>query len=444
MGLNWLLRGVILLLTGLLTACASMTNFFDAPRQGGAAEVTSLGQMPKYYTVKQGDTLPSISRAYGISERAIILWNNLQSPYRVEVGQKLQFFAPESMKASQDNTHNIDNDSDTANLNDDQIAQNQFNDNQDALIQPDTPVVKTQTKSDDNINTQVNNSNKIPPKKEDKVTVAKSIENEKPQPVVNANNNVEKETLQSDYYTVKRGDTLLGIARDFNLNLNQIAMINQIKPPYDIFVGEKLLVNPDLYHVNKTVSNQPKPQVNNELAATTLKPLDSNTQKVAKKEEIKKEPVKAVTVKNTSTETTKIDLSGETSHDESIKNVASNSIDYAGINWQLPLKGKVSDQDNIWLIDGKVDDPIRSVAKGKVIYSGVGINGYGKMVIVDHGNQYLSAYGNLASIDVKEGQSINQGQVVGQLGKFKGDTQLDFEIRYQGNLISPNKIFKAS
>ncbi|MCF6765242.1 LysM peptidoglycan-binding domain-containing protein [Thiotrichales bacterium 19S3-7] len=444
MALKWLLRCFSLLSIGLLTACSSMVNFFDAPREGQAAEVTSLGKMPKYYIVKKGDTLPSISREYGISERAIILWNDLKSPYRVEVGQKLQFFSPKSLADKDVNDiENNRNDVNSASVDDDsKMAQSQLDDNQDALIQADTPIVKSQNKPSKTIkNTENSQDDLTETKPQIEVSAADTKDTKKDENLTSQSSKALK-TAQSNYYIVQRGDTLTAIARDFNLTLAQVAMINQIKPPYNIYIGEKLLVNSDLYVAKVDKPNQTNEQASASVAEVALQSLDKS--KPSNKPQVINQPPKPDTVVQKQKSKPESVVLKANDKATSQAPIANNSVEYAGIQWQLPLKGKITSNDTIWLVNAKAGDSVRSAAKGNVIYAGVGINGYGYMVIIDHGNEYLSAYGNLASSSVKEGQSVSQGQIVGQLGKFNGESQLDFEIRYKGDLISPNKVFNET
>jgi lipoprotein NlpD len=74
------------------------------------------------------------------------------------------------------------------------------------------------------------------------------------------------------------------------------------------------------------------------------------------------------------------------------------------------------------------------------MYVGSGIRGYGNLVIIKHGNGYLSAYGHNRKILVKEGQSIAKGQKVAEMGDSDADqAKLHFEIRRQGKPVDPLK-----
>ncbi|HEY3367463.1 MAG TPA: peptidoglycan DD-metalloendopeptidase family protein, partial [Symbiobacteriaceae bacterium] len=79
------------------------------------------------------------------------------------------------------------------------------------------------------------------------------------------------------------------------------------------------------------------------------------------------------------------------------------------------------------------DTTIRSAATGKVVFAGAAGN-YGNLVVVDHGNGYLTYYGHLASIGVKEEQQVAAGKnlgIMGETGRATG-VHLHFEVR-RGN-----------
>jgi lipoprotein NlpD len=77
---------------------------------------------------------------------------------------------------------------------------------------------------------------------------------------------------------------------------------------------------------------------------------------------------------------------------------------------------------------------------GKVVYSGTGLRGYGKLVIVKHNNTYLTAYAHNQNVLVKEGQSVGKGQKIAEMGNTDADqVKLHFEIRRQGKPVDPLK-----
>jgi lipoprotein NlpD len=116
----------------------------------------------------------------------------------------------------------------------------------------------------------------------------------------------------------------------------------------------------------------------------------------------------------------------------------------SGIDWVWPATGKVitgfSDTANLKGIDiaGKAGQPVLASAAGKVVYAGTGLRGYGKLVIVKHNADYLSAYAHNREILVKEGQQVTKGQKIAEMGNTDSDqVKLHFEIRQRGKPVDP-------
>ena len=93
---------------------------------------------------------------------------------------------------------------------------------------------------------------------------------------------------------------------------------------------------------------------------------------------------------------------------------------------------------------GDAGDPIHATAAGKVVNAGWS-GGYGKMVEIDHGNGLSTRYGHLSQIDVKVGDDIRIGQVVGRMGSTGRSTgpHLHYETRIDGEAVDPQKFLHA-
>lgn len=89
-------------------------------------------------------------------------------------------------------------------------------------------------------------------------------------------------------------------------------------------------------------------------------------------------------------------------------------------------------------IGGKPGDPILASAAGNVVYAGSGLRGYGKLVIIKHDDDYLTAYAHNQTLLVKEGEKVARGQKIAELGSTDADRpKLHFEIRRQGRPVDP-------
>ncbi|MGP0630314.1 murein hydrolase activator EnvC family protein [Nitrospina sp. 32_T5] len=93
----------------------------------------------------------------------------------------------------------------------------------------------------------------------------------------------------------------------------------------------------------------------------------------------------------------------------------------------------------------KAGTRVKAIFYGKVLYTGF-LEGYGNLVILGHGNNYHSLYGHLDSIQVKKGQVVEEGKVIGlsgNTGSLVGDA-LYFELRHKGKPIKPSPWFQVA
>lgn len=84
--------------------------------------------------------------------------------------------------------------------------------------------------------------------------------------------------------------------------------------------------------------------------------------------------------------------------------------------------------------------PILAADAGKVVVAGwVDNSGYGNRVVVDHGNGFVTLYAHMSVVRVSVGQSVNKGDVLGDMGSTGRSTgvHLHFEVRQGGGLLSP-------
>ncbi len=119
------------------------------------------------------------------------------------------------------------------------------------------------------------------------------------------------------------------------------------------------------------------------------------------------------------------------------------------LDWTWPTRGKLvgsfNDSTSKGIaIAGKLGQPIHASAPGRVIFSGTGIRGFGKLIVIKHNNTYLSVYAHNNELSVKEGQNVTRGQKIAEMGSSDADqVKLHFEIRRFGKPIDPMKLLPA-
>ena len=195
---------------------------------------------------------------------------------------------------------------------------------------------------------------------------------------------------------MQRGETLYAIAFRYGLDYKGLAGANDIGAPYTIYVGQRI-------------------------SLSTVKA--SGRAKVAtQRQKIDKQPAPA-----------------------KVKPTAPIKSQGPNLHWRWPASGEVisgfslSGRVNKGVdIGGKLGESVLAAADGVVVYAGGGLRGYGKLVIVKHNDQFLSAYGHNRKILVKEGENVKGGQVVAEIGSSSSNQEmLHFEIRRNGKPEDP-------
>ena len=119
-------------------------------------------------------------------------------------------------------------------------------------------------------------------------------------------------------------------------------------------------------------------------------------------------------------------------------------------NLRLPVRGSVSgrfgsprDGGGTWrglFIKAGSGSEVKAISGGRVVFS-EWMRGFGNLLIVDHGDAYLSIYGNNDSLLKQVGQHVKGGETVATVGNSGGNPEsgLYFELRHQGQPIDPMK-----
>jgi len=115
---------------------------------------------------------------------------------------------------------------------------------------------------------------------------------------------------------------------------------------------------------------------------------------------------------------------------------------------RLPVRGTVSgrfgrprDGGGQWrglFIRSDSGSQVKAIARGRVVFS-EWMRGFGNLLIIDHGDAYLSIYGNNDSLLKQVGQAVNGGETIATVGNTGGNAEsgLYFEIRHKGQPIDP-------
>ena len=117
------------------------------------------------------------------------------------------------------------------------------------------------------------------------------------------------------------------------------------------------------------------------------------------------------------------------------------------LKWVLPSKGPViarfsPDQDRKGLFfGGKAGDAVFAATSGEVVYADDGLKEYGQLILLRHGNGYVTAYAHNQKLLVKVGDKVNSGQKIAEMGSTgTSTTMLQFQIRLDGKPIDPSTV----
>ncbi len=207
------------------------------------------------------------------------------------------------------------------------------------------------------------------------------------------------EADRPDVYIVQRGDTLYSIAWRYGHDYRDVARWNGIAPPYTIYPRQRLRLRPPAGggRAQASAEHAPGPQ-----SAARRAPVRASRSGPRR------------TVRD-------------------------------ALEWGWPAAGPLLrrfDGDGPGKkgisIGGRPGAEVRAAADGRVVYSGSGLIGYGKLIIIKHNKKYLSAYGHNRKVLVEEGEDVRKGQRIAELGSTGSEQPMvHFEIRRDGKPTDP-------
>ena len=262
-------------------------------------------------------------------------------------------------------------------------------------------------------------------------------------------------------YTVKRGDTLYSIALDNGLDYRDVAAWNNITDPADIKAGLVLRMRAPA----PAVAGQPQTGIQAQGVQVQPATIPGSVEarsigadpRAGAAPRAGAEPRAVGDLLKTGPKAMKLPYSEENlamllrqspapAAPEPASPQPSTEDGQDTVAWMWPATGRVlagfSEATNKGVdIVGKIGDPVFASASGRVVYSGVGLRGYGKLIIIKHNQTYLSAYAHNSNLLVKEGQNVARGQKIAEIGSTdSSQAKLHFEIRRLGKPIDPLKL----
>jgi lipoprotein NlpD len=228
--------------------------------------------------------------------------------------------------------------------------------------------------------------------------------------------------LQADFYVVRRGDTLYSIAWQHGLSSRELATLNGIRSPYTIYSGQRL-------RVQATTTGQ----------TATAVPLKSKTPATKAPQAMPVTTTAAKPVSRPAPEPSPTPRSKPVAQPKQAAAPAYNG------KWLWPTRGRLlrsfqpkSNGKKGIDIGGHLDQPVKAAANGTVVYAGSGLVGLGRLIIIKHNENLLSAYGHNNTLLVTQGEHVTAGQMIAKMGSSgTSRNELYFEIRKDGKPVDP-------
>lgn len=260
----------------------------------------------------------------------------------------------------------------------------------------------------------------------------------------------------SNTYTVKAGDTIYSIAREHGMDFRELIAMNTIENPNQLSVGRVLKVKPrsdvpssDVAVTAPVTSDVVVARPIGDGQSVERRPAGANTETLKREPKAGKEPYSdqalAMAQNQGQPKPAETPTAVAKAEPKPEEKPADPALAGDEVPWIWPANGKIvgtfSENGSKGVdIAGKSGDPVIAAGDGKVVYSGTGLRGYGKLVIIKHNATYLSAYAHNQNILVKEGQSVTKGQKIAEMGNTDADqVKLHFEVRRQGKPVDPLK-----
>ncbi|MFM0202155.1 peptidoglycan DD-metalloendopeptidase family protein [Paraburkholderia fungorum] len=256
-------------------------------------------------------------------------------------------------------------------------------------------------------------------------------------------------------YRVKRGDTLARIAQHHHCSVRQLEAWNGLKSSSRLKLGQVLHVaSPETVRAvnaaNAAANAAAKAAAVAAKAAAAsapAAPLAAQQAPAATGAQATQSTAQAAAqaaTQSTAQPTTQSAPQPSAPSAAEAREVAQQTSRHAnGVSLAWPAGGRVVEafqpgETRGIEIGGKVGDPVRAAADGKVMYAGTGLNGYGSLIIVQHNKDFLTAYSHNRKLLVKIGDIVLQGQQIAEMGDENNSrVSVGFELRRDGKPIDP-------
>ena len=255
-------------------------------------------------------------------------------------------------------------------------------------------------------------------------------------------------------HLVADGETLSKIAQAYGVDVYQMAILNQLEPPFRIYVGQSLaLPSSSGKPVQLAAFRRPEVIMESDVSGSSgdisvLKAADPSpstnslqvTPGVKPKTAPKTAPPQKVAVLPNNRLTVKRAISTEP--ETALPPVHKGSAFIWPVKGSLVSRfGKKGDglrNDGVNIVADR-GTSVRAARSGIVAYAGNELRGFGNLLLIKHAHGWVTAYAHNETLLVRRGQKVKRGQVVAKVGDSGnvGRPQLHFEIRKGNKAVDP-------
>lgn len=305
-------------------------------------------------------------------------------------------------------------------------------------------------------------------------------------PVASVNPALPGNTAGSQFHVVQRGETLYGIARINNLDINVLAAWNNIVVGLPLRDGQVLRLQPPSDFVSATpaipssaapsatltpipatgsIQGQPLPSAATPIITSVTPIIEAPLKREPKSQRVPFSDAALAAMKQGDgapvfvvppSPNANVPASTMTPSLGALPAITATApaplieteikpgagIDHDGIAWTWPTSGKVASKFNDKApmkgidIAANAGTPVVAAAAGKVIYVGKEPRGFGQMIVLSHAKETVSVYFHTDKLLVKEQQRVLIGQKLAEVGD-SASNKMHFEVRRQGRPLDP-------
>lgn len=249
--------------------------------------------------------------------------------------------------------------------------------------------------------------------------------------------------------TVERNENVYTVAQQYNVSMREVIVLNQLKPPYEIKAGQRLILPAEVGLYGEMPPPAPSPfEPVEKRGLAPIVPQAVSSQELPPPSPTKPEE----TVQAWRRPSPVLEPHSTAVPAGAMRSTVAPSASSRGMRWpvQGPIlssfgpKGSGMSNDGV-NIGAPKGAPVVAAASGSVVYAGNEMKGFGNLVLIRHDNDLVTAYAHLGRVLVKKHQDVAQGAMIGTVGKTGNvaSPQLHFEVRRDGKPVDPEQVIGA-